>query len=210
MIPKQSKSSKKSSVKKPTAKKQPPAKKPVPKDTTSERRGIVRVLASMLGEKTGVTAEQISEKMGIGKGAVMGYLGTSKRPGTAVGDGLVRASVGGPDAKEGERVYRYSLTAAGRKKAERAAAKAGSAKEAVKRPLGLLSAAILATRGKKEAMTSQAIFDAVIEKGLWDSQAGKTPVATLSAAIYRDSISEHPRWKKTGRGLWELTDLGQE
>jgi len=65
------------------------------------------------------------------------------------------------------------------------------------------AAAVLAKAGK--AIGVQEIVDRAKAKGLWDPK-GKTPAATLSAAIGREikSKGKESRFVKAGRGLFEL------
>jgi hypothetical protein len=51
--------------------------------------------------------------------------------------------------------------------------------------LSLLDAAAEVLKGRKNPMRIGEVYDAVIEKGLWKPGAGKTPKATLSAAVNR-------------------------
>ena len=105
---------------------------------------------------------------------------------------------------------RYSLTAAGRKAAEKAVAAAGTAKAAALRPVSLMNAAIAVAKAAKGPMKCREMFEQITKKGLWASPEGKTPVATLGAKILCDARSEKPRWRKVDRGTWELTRYGRQ
>ena len=85
------------------------------------------------------------------------------------------------------------------------AAKAPGAKakeKPARRPSGLdVAAQLLKDAG--EPMRCQAIVDAAIAKGLWTS-GGKTPAATISAAIGREVTRRgaQSRFRKTAPGLF--------
>ena len=93
------------------------------------------------------------------------------------------------------------------KKVEEKAAAKKTAKKAPanQRQMSLMEAAIQVMRSVKQPMKAKDIYEHVAKKGLWSSPAGKTPVATLAAAIARDVASEKPRWRRTGPGLFTLT-----
>lgn len=89
---------------------------------------------------------------------------------------------------------------AGEPKAERKAAT-----DAKPKRLSALDAAaqVLARAGRP--MRVQELIAAMAEQGLWTSPAGKTPEATLYAAIIREIASrgDLARFRKTDRGLFE-------
>jgi hypothetical protein len=62
------------------------------------------------------------------------------------------------------------------------------------------AAELLAETG--EPMTCKAMVEAMAQKGLWTSPAGKTPVATLYSAILRELATkgEDARFKRAERG----------
>lgn len=64
------------------------------------------------------------------------------------------------------------------------------------------AASVLATA--KEPMTSKALIDAMAARGLWTSPGGKTPEATLYAAMTREigAKGREARFKKVDRGLF--------
>ncbi len=63
-----------------------------------------------------------------------------------------------------------------------------------------------------EPMTCKAIVAAMAEQGLWSSPGGKTPEATLNAAIIRDIAKKRKqsRFLKAGRGLFAANPEGAE
>ncbi len=68
------------------------------------------------------------------------------------------------------------------------------------------AAKVLAESG--EPMTSKAMIDAMAAKGYWTSPGGKTPQATLYAAIIREIQTKgaEARFTKTERGHFALAD----
>lgn len=62
------------------------------------------------------------------------------------------------------------------------------------------AAKVLATTG--EPMTTKALIEAMTERGLWSSPGGKTPQATLYAAILREMATKgtKARFRKTAPG----------
>ena len=80
------------------------------------------------------------------------------------------------------------------------------AKEKTPGKLSALDAAakVLAESGKP--MTSKEMIDAMAEKGYWTSPGGKTPQATLYAAILREIQTKgaEARFQKTERGHFAL------
>ena len=91
-------------------------------------------------------------------------------------------------------------------KAKPAAKPAKSVKEGVKK-LSLLTAAAQVLSESSDAMNAQALVEAVVKAKLWNvPNGGKTPTATLSAAILREISlkGKESRFKKVGPGqfLW--------
>jgi DNA-binding MarR family transcriptional regulator len=171
---------------------------------TGPTRGTLRVLAAILAAGKSLAAEQIAEALGITRGSLSRHLTEAESLGYA------KSSVGGPEADGDERAYRYTLTAAGRRLAEKAAKAAGSAKKATAKPLSLMNAAIQVCKSASAPLRCAEIFEMITKKGLWKAAAGKTPISTLSAALLRDSNSDRPRWKKTSPGHFALTALGKK
>ncbi|MFO0873152.1 MAG: winged helix-turn-helix domain-containing protein [Phycisphaerales bacterium] len=103
------------------------------------------------------------------------------------------------------------MTASERAMAKGAKAKAGKpAKENKAMRTSALDAAatVLAKAGKP--MASKAMIEAMASAGLWTSPGGKTPEATLYAAIIREIAKKGPqaRFKKTDRGMFASTGKG--
>jgi hypothetical protein len=61
-----------------------------------------------------------------------------------------------------------------------------------------------------EPLTCQAMIDAMAAKGLWSSPNGKTPSATLYAAILREIARKgnDARFRKTERGHFAAAQAG--
>lgn len=74
--------------------------------------------------------------------------------------------------------------------------------EARPKKLGCLDAAAKLLGETGQAMTCQEMIDAMAAKGYWTSPGGKTPSATLYAAILREVAKkgEQARFTKTERG----------
>jgi len=75
-------------------------------------------------------------------------------------------------------------------------------KAAKPKRVSLLDAAATVLRGEKQPMTARAIVEAVTAKGLWKSPGGKTPHATLYAAMIREirKKGKDARFEKVDRG----------
>jgi hypothetical protein len=97
-------------------------------------------------------------------------------------------------------------------KAERPARQGDAAASPAKarKPSGLDAAvAVLAEAGKP--MNTKAIVERMLSTGLWKTN-GKTPAATIYAAIIREVAAkgDKSRFRKTDRGMFELTAVGKE
>ena len=96
------------------------------------------------------------------------------------------------------------------KAADKPAAKKGKSKKASgeqkpKRVSALDAAAQVLAKAEKP-MRAQELIAAMAEQGLWSSPAGKTPHATLYAAMMRESRDKGAasRFRKVDRGLFEI------
>ncbi len=69
-----------------------------------------------------------------------------------------------------------------------------------------LDAAAQVLAKAERPMRAQELIAAMAEQGLWSSPAGKTPHATLYAAILREigKKGDAARFKKVDRGLFEI------
>lgn len=76
--------------------------------------------------------------------------------------------------------------------------------------VSLLDAAATVLAGAKEPMQAKQIVDAVVERGLWTPGAGKTPHATLYAAMTREIAAkgDAARFRKVKRGLFAAAGKG--
>jgi hypothetical protein len=72
--------------------------------------------------------------------------------------------------------------------------------------LSALDAAVKVLGETGTAMTCKELIEAMAAKGYWTSPGGKTPHATLYAAILRDTVTKGPnaRFQKTERGKFAL------
>ncbi len=70
--------------------------------------------------------------------------------------------------------------------------------------MGVLDAAAAVLAKAGEPMRAQAMITAIVDQGLWSSPAGKTPHATLYAAIIREIAAKgsESRFRKIERGLF--------
>jgi hypothetical protein len=68
--------------------------------------------------------------------------------------------------------------------------------------LSALDAAALVLAGSREPMSAPDLIAVMADRKLWSSPNGKTPAATLSAAIGREIATRgaESRFQKTGRG----------
>jgi hypothetical protein len=86
------------------------------------------------------------------------------------------------------------------------------AKDGTKKREGLsqldAAAKVLGAGGAKREMNCQDLVKEMVEKVYWDSPGGKTPHATLHAAISREIKvkGKDSRFKKAGRGLFALAE----
>ena len=97
-------------------------------------------------------------------------------------------------------------------KAPKAAKEPKAATPAKPKRVSALDAAarVLADAGKP--MKAREMVEAMEAKGLWKSPGGKTPEATLYAAIIREVAArkKESRFRKTDRGTFEATGAGKE
>jgi hypothetical protein len=144
------------------------------------------------------------------------------------------ADVDGPFTKESEmatKTAKKTTKKAATKKAttsKRTSAKVGAGKKAATKPTAKAAATTPAKKEKtpkamsgldaaaailaasKDPLNVKAIVEQAEAKGLWKSRTGKTPAATISAAIGREIVAKgkDSRFKKTDRGLFAATGKG--
>ena len=99
---------------------------------------------------------------------------------------------------------------AGAKKSAKAGQTPKGRKAAASRK-SLANAAVLVLAEAKEPMNVRAIVDAAVAAGWYKPGKGKTPHATLYSSMLREARDDgdKARFRKAGRGLWELTDAGK-
>src|SRR5262245_31826425 len=87
----------------------------------------------------------------------------------------------------------------------KAAKPAKSAADAKPKRVSALDAAATVLKANGGAMRANEMVAAMAEKGLWSSPNGKTPEATLYAAIIREIAAKpkETRFRKTERGKFE-------
>jgi len=73
--------------------------------------------------------------------------------------------------------------------------------------LSAIDAAAKVLAGRKKAMNAKELIEALAAKKLWTSPGGKTPHATLYAAILREiqNKGNESRFKKTERGKFAIS-----
>jgi hypothetical protein len=93
----------------------------------------------------------------------------------------------------------------------RKAKKAKAAKPKGERKPGILTLAADVLKDAKAPMDCKAIVEKVLAKGQWQTK-GKTPAATLYSAIIREIAvkGKDARFRKTDRGMFELTAAGRQ
>ncbi len=97
-----------------------------------------------------------------------------------------------------------------KKSGTKASAEAGKpkpdAKAAKPRKVSALDAAAQVLAGSKEPMRAQQLIDEMATRGLWTSPGGKTPAATLYAAMTREirARGAASRFAKAERGRFTL------
>ena len=113
---------------------------------------------------------------------------------------------GGPEATIAED---KNAKATGKVAAKKVKSKKDSGKQKPKRVSALDAAAqVLAEAGKP--MRAQELIAAMAEQGLWKSPAGKTPHATLYAAMMREARDKGTasRFRKVDRGMFAFHKAG--
>jgi short subunit dehydrogenase-like uncharacterized protein len=119
----------------------------------------------------------------------------TKKPASRTGDKLLKTAL----ATTAANIARIEARERGEKPAKTKAAK--PKKE--KKMSGLDAAAKVVTESK-EPLTAQDIIKAMADKGLWKSPGGKTPHATIYAAMVREITEKgkDSRFKKVDRGMF--------
>ena len=89
-------------------------------------------------------------------------------------------------------------------KAKRPAKATPTAKAAKPKRISALDAAAAVLKKSGKPMRSRELITAMAERGLWTSPGGKTPHATLYAAMIREIAAKgkDSRFEKTQRGLF--------
>ena len=92
------------------------------------------------------------------------------------------------------------------KKAKSKKTKAQAKKTTAPKRVSALDAAAQILAKAKEPMGAKTLIAAMAEQGLWTSPAGKTPHATLYAAIIREIAKkgDASRFQKVDRGLFAI------
>ena len=111
-----------------------------------------------------------------------------------------------PAAAKATKTAKVSKAALVEKTKKPAAKKATTNGEAKPKKLSAIDAAAQVLANSKEPMNCKALIEAMAAKGLWTSPGGKTPHATLYAAISSEIAKKgkEARFKKTDRGHFAL------
>ena len=110
-------------------------------------------------------------------------------------------------AKKTSKTAKPSKTSKPAAKAKKAAApKKAAPRKKADGKMSALDAAAKVLGESKEPMAAKEMIDAMAAKGYWKSPGGKTPQATLYAAIIREVATKgkDARFKKTDRGRFAL------
>ena len=101
------------------------------------------------------------------------------------------------------------LRATNRQATRKTKSKKAGGKQKPKR-VSALDAAARVLAGADKPMRAQELIAAMAEQGLWSSPAGKTPHATVYAAMMRESRDKGSaaRFKKVDRGLFAFNKAG--
>ena len=70
--------------------------------------------------------------------------------------------------------------------------------------MSALEAAAQVLAEAAEPLSAKQLIERMAEKGYWKSPAGRTPWATLSAALGREMKGKESRFRKTKRGRFAL------
>jgi hypothetical protein len=80
----------------------------------------------------------------------------------------------------------------------------------IKPKMSMLDAAVEVLKEASRPMSAKEMVVVMAEKNLWKSPKGATPWNSVSSAINREiSNKENPRFKKAGKGKFELTERTQ-
>ena len=106
--------------------------------------------------------------------------------------------------KRTKKTAKKSGTAKAKKSAGKNASTPKVTKEAKPKRVSAIDAAAQVLKTAGEPMTSKALIAAMAEQKLWSSPRGKTPHATLYAAMLREISAKggKARFKKVDRGLF--------
>ena len=111
-----------------------------------------------------------------------------------------------PAAKTGAKAAVAKTTSAKKTGQSRAKEAKGADRQRKPKRVSALDAAAQVLAKAEKPMGAQELIAAMAEQGLWKSPAGKTPHATLYAAMLREVAAKGSasRFSKVDRGLFEL------
>jgi hypothetical protein len=166
------------------------------------------------GKKVHIKSAQRLRAEAGRKAAPTAQVGAGAKPAAESAKDTKAAPVaaGGAATNPLEAHYRAQKDAAKTEKASRVAEESRKTKKATaarpkgERKPGILTLAADVLRDAKAPMDCKTIVEKVLAKGLWQTK-GKTPAATLYAAIIREIAAKgkEARFHKTDRGMFELS-----
>jgi len=118
---------------------------------------------------------------------------------------------GGACGTKSAMATKAAKTKSGRDTGQRGAAGGKRAASAsTDKPMSLLDAAAAVLADATEPLNVRQIMEQVTQRGLWSSPKGKTPWATLAAAILREckAKGDAARFEKAARGKYRLRTSG--
>ena len=169
------------------------------KKGVAKRDGTARALKDAKAEVAANLARlEAADARTGGDGATAGATTAATATDATGGD------VGRDGAKRGKRAKADPGAKAGSKRVARKAGKAKAPREKKPRRLSALDAAAQVIAGSKVPLRAKEMIAEMEAKGLWKSPGGKTPEATLYAAIIREIAAKgkEARFAKHDRGLF--------
>lgn len=129
----------------------------------------------------------------------------ARADGTARADRISKAALAEVNART-QTAAAPKMAAGG--KGPRSGKASKTAKETKPKRVSALDAAAQVLAKAKKPMNVQELIEAMAAAGLWTSPGGKTPQATLYAAMFREisTKGKDARFRKVERGTFEATD----
>ena len=149
--------------------------------------------------------ESVEKALEVGNGILTALTGAAKGKGKAKATKKKAAKKRAKGATSAKRAGPQPSAAKAKENATRAKRGGDGAKR-----VSALDAAATVLQKVGKPMRSRELITAMAEQGLWSSPAGKTPHATLYAAILREigKKGDAARFKKVDRGLFAVNNTG--